>query len=322
MFSKYLTEKRKNKGLTQVEFVKALKSYNFSSFGSLDNVTVSRWERGVTCPSLYKQVLITRFYNDDLLDLLLSQSVEGTFHELRKIFFERYESVYSFSNRLKYSSRQSNHYQVYEFKSMSSKEVKKSINDIESVHIQFGIPDHDMFQLNFRNLIEDNRGEFRVYYNSGEKVGHYLAYYFTYDEFCRQTEQSSCTPDYTKTCNKDCYNKLVLFSSSRFFEVPNLRLYNVYRDVLTLVHNPNIEFFAIRIVTQSGYNYYSSRGFSVVTCEGESSTGELLIGGKNYRQAIMIINANRLLASDYIVALLKHYHAMNSEARQLDDSFI
>lgn len=322
MFASYLKKKRKELKLTQSEIVAKLKQFRCDAFDALDNVTVSRWERGATTPSRYKQLLITRFFNDDLCEFLLAQYVENDFKELRKLFYDRYESVYSVSNRLKYGEHQPNRYQVSEFESLSQGELQNCLNDIEGMHQQFGIPDRGMFELDFNCLIADKRGEFRTYYNNGVKAGHYLAYYFRYEEFCQQMEQSSCTPDYSKTCNKEQNNGLVMFSSSRFFEAPNLRLYNVYREVIAGINNPNIQYFAMRVVTQSGYNYYSHRGFSVVACEGEGGTGEFIIGGKKYRQAIMMVDISRLLSSDYVIALFKHYHVMSSESEQLYNSFI
>ncbi|NOH54289.1 helix-turn-helix transcriptional regulator [Vibrio coralliilyticus] len=322
MFEKYLKLKRKERKLTQSELVLKLKQFRLDAFESLDNVTVSRWERGVTSPSRYKQLLITRFFNDNLSEFLLAQHVENDFKELRKLFFDRYESVYSFSNRLKYGENQPNNYQVRELASLSQTEIQECLNEIEGMHQQFGIPDTEMFQLDFNNLIDDKRGEFRTYYNNGVKAGHYLAYYFSYEEFCQQMEQSNCTPDYSKTSNKEQCNDLVMFSSSRFFEAPSLRLYNVYREVVTAISNPNIQHFAMRVVTQSAYNYYSHRGFSVVACEGEGGAGEFIIGGKKYRQAIMMVDINQLLSSDYLVAIFKHYHSMASEVDKLHNSFI
>ncbi|MDC5851795.1 helix-turn-helix domain-containing protein [Vibrio europaeus] len=322
MLADYLKTKRKERKLTQSELVLKLKQFRLNAFESLDNVTVSRWERGITSPSRYKQLLITRFFNDDLSEFLLAQRVESDFKELRKIFYDRYESVYSFSNRLKYGEHQPNRYQVSEFESLSQGELQICLDEIEGMHQQFGIPDSKMFQLDFDDLIADKRGEFRVYYNNGVKVGHYLAYYFKFEEFSHQIEQSNCTPDYSKTCNKELHNDLVMFSSSRFFEAPSLRLYNVYREVVSAISNPNIQYFAMRVVTQSAYDYYSHRGFSVVACEGEGGAGEFIIGGKKYRQAIMMVDINRLLSSDYLIALFKHYHSMRSETEQLHNSFI
>ncbi|PMM75126.1 helix-turn-helix domain-containing protein, partial [Vibrio lentus] len=234
MFASYLKKKRKEHKLTQSEIVTKLKQFRSDAFESLDNVTVSRWEREITTPSRYKQLLITRYFNDDLSEFLLNQTAECNFDNLRKIFYDRYESVYSFSNRLKYGDHQPDSYQVHEFESFTGDNLKSCLLEIEGMHQQFGIPDSDMFQLDFDHLMADKRGEFRIYYNNAVKVGHYLAYYFSYEEFCHQMEQSNCTPDYSKTNNKEQNNNLVMFSSSRFFEAPSLRLYNVYREVALL----------------------------------------------------------------------------------------
>lgn len=61
MFGKIIRTFRVNNGLSQTNFVDAVQKSN-SNFNSLDVVTLSRWERGVTTPHLKRQ--------NELLDLV------------------------------------------------------------------------------------------------------------------------------------------------------------------------------------------------------------------------------------------------------------
>lgn len=62
-FSDYLKICREEKGVTQNELVEELVELS-RDFESLDNTTMSRWERGVSKPSLTKQTSIIRYFSD------------------------------------------------------------------------------------------------------------------------------------------------------------------------------------------------------------------------------------------------------------------
>lgn len=62
-FNDYLRICRENQDLTQNDLVEALVAYD-KSFDCLDTNTISRWERGVSKPSLSKQTLLIRYFSD------------------------------------------------------------------------------------------------------------------------------------------------------------------------------------------------------------------------------------------------------------------
>lgn len=62
-FSDYLRICRENQNLTQSELVATLFAFN-PSFECLDTNTLSRWERGVSKPSLTKQTLIIQYFSE------------------------------------------------------------------------------------------------------------------------------------------------------------------------------------------------------------------------------------------------------------------
>ncbi|MED5526230.1 helix-turn-helix transcriptional regulator [Gallaecimonas pentaromativorans] len=68
-FSAFVKAKRRTLGLSQEEFAHHL-SCRREAFARLDAVTISRWERGVTTPSLYRQAQIIAAVGDDPLKTL------------------------------------------------------------------------------------------------------------------------------------------------------------------------------------------------------------------------------------------------------------
>ena len=79
-FGNYIKACRKRFHLTQDELVEHLYHYD-DIFSKLDGVTLSRWERGITCPNLHKQKIFIeslRQISDDLFpcfDLLSTQQI-------------------------------------------------------------------------------------------------------------------------------------------------------------------------------------------------------------------------------------------------------
>ena len=61
-FSNYLKQCREESGLTQEQLVHALYSFDIGHFRGLDTSTLSKWERGITKPSLARQVSILRYF--------------------------------------------------------------------------------------------------------------------------------------------------------------------------------------------------------------------------------------------------------------------
>lgn len=74
-FSAFVKAKRRTLGLSQEEFAHHL-SCRREAFSRLDAVTISRWERGVTTPSLYRQAQIIAAVGDDPLQTLCNSDTE------------------------------------------------------------------------------------------------------------------------------------------------------------------------------------------------------------------------------------------------------
>ena len=65
----YLRQCRAHSALSQEQLMLQLVDFH-EDFAELDTQTVSRWERGVVCPSLPRQVLLMQFFGDCPYDLL------------------------------------------------------------------------------------------------------------------------------------------------------------------------------------------------------------------------------------------------------------
>lgn len=63
-FGSYLKRRRRDNGLTQDRLALALSCHS-TTLGGIDSVTISRWERGTTEPTLERQRHVIHFFQDD-----------------------------------------------------------------------------------------------------------------------------------------------------------------------------------------------------------------------------------------------------------------
>ncbi len=69
MFGAYLKQVREEIGLTQKALAAKLNLAN-TEFASIDPVTISRWERGSTAPTVIKAIKVLRVLTTDLMPYL------------------------------------------------------------------------------------------------------------------------------------------------------------------------------------------------------------------------------------------------------------
>lgn len=94
LFEQILKKYREKSGVTQ-EIMVDLLSHNSSKLKKLDNVTFSRWERGITIPPFKKQIEIYQLLGVDPIDEIIDSNIE-----LPKVDNENYFAIdyYTYGN--------------------------------------------------------------------------------------------------------------------------------------------------------------------------------------------------------------------------------
>ncbi|UKA11866.1 hypothetical protein [Photobacterium damselae] len=72
-FKEFISFQIKKSSLTRNECIAKLNLYHFE-FNKLDTVTLSRWINGKTVPSLYKQILISEYFNVDVFSFIKNKN--------------------------------------------------------------------------------------------------------------------------------------------------------------------------------------------------------------------------------------------------------
>lgn len=94
MFGAYLKQVREDIGLTQKELAAKLNLAS-AEFASIDPVTISRWERGTTTPSLIKAIKVLRVLTTDLMPFLTQLPAKVDENLLAEIAEYRFKSPWA-----------------------------------------------------------------------------------------------------------------------------------------------------------------------------------------------------------------------------------
>ena len=100
LFEQILKKYRMKSGITQ-EFMVDLLSNNSSNLKKLDNVTFSRWERGITIPPFRKQIEIYRLLGVDPIDEIIEldidlPQIEGEDYVITDYYTDSVNEFYSY----------------------------------------------------------------------------------------------------------------------------------------------------------------------------------------------------------------------------------
>ncbi len=72
LFDKVLFDWINSSGLSRSDFIAKLQMFDYENFSGLDAITLSRWINGKTTPPIYKQILIGKCLNIDLVEFIIN----------------------------------------------------------------------------------------------------------------------------------------------------------------------------------------------------------------------------------------------------------
>lgn len=229
MFGEILKNFRQKKGLTQIDIVSVLHLAH-SGFDNVDNVTVSRWERGITKPTLVKKIRILRILGIDVSLLInhLDKERLGQHHSFHNIRFNAFEgmpknALYSMSDEVIEESCLHTGFGVFKMPIRAY---------LENTHERQFV---DAFSLKNKEKIESV-----MYTNNTQQVlGHFL--YFHIHGVNRTGRYIS--PEEMVTCNK--FRECSIFIFSMYSENPSIYEATLRHISTQLIRNNNIKYIYI-----------------------------------------------------------------------------
>ncbi|MFA1562340.1 helix-turn-helix domain-containing protein [Aliivibrio fischeri] len=138
LFEHVLRKYREKSGVTQ-EMMVDLLSHSSSRLKKLDNVTFSRWERGITVPPFKKQMEVYKLLGVDPIEEIINSNIELTNSDGGGVYYIN-----------DYYTRYVNEFSIYKVNRSNKKNVKLLIGDIELIR------ENDKFFDNICNIFNIN----------------------------------------------------------------------------------------------------------------------------------------------------------------------
>ncbi|WP_045495334.1 helix-turn-helix domain-containing protein [Vibrio hyugaensis] len=304
MFGAYLKQVREDIGLTQKALAAKLNLAN-TEFASIDPVTISRWERGSTAPTVIKAIKVLRVLTTDLMPYLslLPDKVDNNLFE--EIAEHRFKSPWA---RLM----------------MSSYDAPPPVGKILDCPLLESRQDNYLANLKhfFDSIDLDNKAIFDI------------------DLYQYQLEQKSCSRKFIDQTTKEILGHRITFlfdanelkqylsspylaiplqqsrsySSSRIMAMCTVSRYSsneaVFwvnsasgaRFVATHANIHDIYFYAI---DQWSVNYMESLGAEKITFDTPHDDGVIKIGNQSFRRCLYRVDSANWLSRSEVISLLK-----------------
>ena len=311
MFSEYLKQKRLGLGITQLELATQLNLFS-PYFHSLDNVTISRWERGASSPSKYKSIIISRFFNDDLYDFLMEQNVYSDLSNIKNFIIQRFFSVTSKVSKVILTPAEKNETKRFYL----TKIPNESIFMIKNFYHKLKINDEFLFSLNINDSNFNDKSSLNFFHNEDGKIeGYSISFYFEKQSFFKKAKNNTHIIDYRISVDYHSNDDLIFYNCSRIAIDESIYLTLFYLDILKIIKIKNIKYIAYRVINKIGYELYKNLGFSVLSFHNQDSLGEIKVGSKRYKEAILYISTEDFLSSNEVIKLFQLIHPLNQEER-------
>lgn len=308
MFAEYLQKVRGRLEMTQQQLATKL---NLSSeeFSSIDAVTISRWERGVTTPSLSKQFRILRCLDTNLMpyiDSLNNPHHEDKLDELLHIRFE------DFNIQLSTASYEINHVSnrqlnIEEVPLLDSLE-DNTIDNIKYLHsvLRNGYP--GIFDINLYEYLRDKKliGKKFIDTSNGSLIGHSLSFIFSLNFIENSANRSSIAVDIGQAIRYSPNKPLSCLNAVRFSSSPEVFKLQFSSQLKNLATHSNVHKYYIHIEHTEAYNFMTNLGFDLIAYDSQVSKNGCKIGNKHYSRVLLGIDSSLLLSNKELLTMLKN----------------
>ncbi|QXC58838.1 DNA-binding protein [Vibrio mimicus] len=320
VFRQYLKEMRNELGLTQSEAVELLNTQG-GDLKSIDCVTFSRWERGITQPTLSRRVKVLRVFRYDLLDYLLQEAEAQTSekkYQSRVNHFslsikKRYQGATTIVSSVNYNNINSNLGDVKEI-SVNSSNRHYFLDIFHNFHIQTRFSDEplNIREIDISDYVKKSRAIVSMYALGDAIVGHNICFIFRVDTLSSEIQRIN-------NCNLSI-NSIALQQSVPLSKNGNYSYLSISHHAMTeetffkqlkseftyLIKNTNIHNYYCQVSVECFVDVMLKMGFNIVAWEGESDIGAISVGSKKYMTAIMHIETCELFSQPEFFYIINH----------------
>ncbi|MGR5335304.1 helix-turn-helix domain-containing protein [Vibrio gigantis] len=319
LFGKYLRRYRVENELTQAQAAIKL-NLTGGDLANIDTVSLSRWERGTTKPTITRSIRVLREFTNNLEPYLTELSheqmqlnpVQERINQFDDVMEEKYNSLNSLVHRANYKTSLSQpHNLICECPILSQCE-QNVIQDIHNFHAQTSADNviHGLQKIDLLDYCANNRLIAYKYVDSmtNNLLGHNIGAIFKSDSFESEVESLDKKTineiDLRKTTPYTPNKKLIFYSASHHSLYKRPFRLQLHREFKYLAQRANITDYYTTVAVKSSVDLLKKMGFSFVAYEKRSPTGSIKIGKYNYSRAIMHIKTVDLLAQPEFMNLL------------------
>ena len=308
MFGEYLKELRVSLGLTQSELAVKLNLAD-EEFRSVDVVTLSRWERGKTKPTLAKCLRILRCLQVDLSDfyeLIPNPNETRLLDEFAQL---RFDNKMIKLSSLNYETPKRPQLPLITEMPLLLKDDDKILCSLKAFYETASYIPKGLFDINLYDYQRNKRAIFKRFTTeSGQLIGHSLSFIFESDYFNKVTHSKSVDIDLKKTVSYKNTTNLAVCNYHRHssnFEVFRCMLVSQY---INLIRHSNVKsYYFFNALPESG-QFLERLGFDKIAFDVESETGGFKLGSRSFEHCLYEIDTATLLSQPEIITLIKTTH--------------
>lgn len=306
MFAEYLQKVRCRLDMTQQQLATKLNLTN-EEFSSIDAVTVSRWERGATKPTLSKQFRILRCLETDLMPYIESLDNphnEEKLDELLHIRFEDFNIQLSTASYERESVR--NALNIEEQPLFDSLE-DNTIDNIKYLHsvLRNGYP--GIFDINLYEYLRDKKLIGKKFVDKSNKalIGHSLSFIFSIDFIEKSAVRTSIAVDINQAVRYSPNKSLACLNAVRFSSSPEVFKLQFSSQLKNLATYSNVHRYYIHIEHTAAFNFMIKLGFEIIAYDSQVDKNGCKVGSKYYSRVLMGIDSSLLLSNKGLLTMLK-----------------
>ncbi|WP_299141276.1 helix-turn-helix domain-containing protein [uncultured Vibrio sp.] len=305
MFADYLKGLRLSLDLTQSELAVKLNLAD-EEFRSVDVVTLSRWERGKTKPTLAKCLRILRCLQLDLTDFyeLIPNPNETTL--LDEFAQLRFDNRMMKLSSLNYEAAKKPQLPLINEMPLLLKDDDKILCQLKAFYETAHYIPKGLFEINLYDYQQNKRAIFKRFTTQhGQLIGHSLSFIFESEYFDNTIHSKNFDIDLTKSVSYKNTTKLAVCNYNRYssnFEVFRCMLVSQY---INLIRYSNVQrYYFFNAFPESG-QFLERLGFNKIAFDVKSDTGGFKLGTRSFEHCLYEIDTATLLSQPEIITLIK-----------------
>ncbi|EGQ8092878.1 helix-turn-helix domain-containing protein [Vibrio vulnificus] len=319
MFGEYLKKYRIANNLTQSQAAAKLNLLG-GDLSNIDTVTFSRWERGITKPTISRSIRVLREFSNNLepylSDLSRIQRKEISsrvrIEEFDMVMNSKYRSLNSLILRANYQAATPMKATPICECPIGSTRDSEAVNAILQFHEQTSdeFVTHGLNKIDFLDYCRRQRLIAYKYIDNsnGELIGHNVGAIFTPEIMLSELNNLNANYideiDLKKTTPYGENRRLAYYAISQHSLNERAFRLQLYREIKFLASHANITEYYAAVVLESSVQLLEKMGFSVVAYENKSETGAIKIGKNSYSKALMHIEMSQFFSQPEILNLL------------------